>query len=248
MSSPVAATKPGVKKPRYLLTITLKIVLDLLIPTAGYYTLRGMGFGQLVALGITVLPAVAYFLYRVGRGQKVDAFETFILLIIAASDGASFIAGSPRLFLSTDGWTSFVISLACILSLRARRPLVYLLIRSLLDNTPLRVKYRTAEWEDIWERDQTFRRAWVVSTMVWAALDGIAGVIRMCIAFLVPVDTAPMLLGVVTITWVVGLQIWQSKFLKKQFRAAGTFAPKEPGPRLLSNDVVGLDSGSAQAA
>ncbi|HEV7649810.1 MAG TPA: VC0807 family protein [Actinophytocola sp.] len=226
-----AADRSGEKK-KYLLPVLAKIVIDVVIPIAGYYTLRSMGFAQVLALCLTSVPAVLYFLYRKSRGQRVDAFEVFLLVIIGVSNCATLLSANPRVFLSMDGWVSYGIALACFLSLSARRPLVYLLVKSLLDNTPLRVKHRTAEWDALWDRDPNFRRPWRVSTGVWGLLNVITGSIRLGIAFFAPVDLAPMLLGFMTLEIVVFTQVWQTWYLRRAFRKTGGFVPPDvPLPR-----------------
>lgn len=228
------------RKQRYFWPVVVKILLDLVAPTAGYYTLRGLGLSQIASLCIAALPAIAYYVYRIARGQKVDAFETFLLLIIAASDGASFINGNPRLFMSTDGFSSFVVAVACYISLWTRRPLVFLLIRSLLDNTPLRVKHRTSEWDGMWERDEKFRRPWIVSTVVWGVLNGVDGIARLFVAFLAPIDQAPGILGLLTLALVVVTQVWQTWYLRRCFRSTGAFVSALPQPPEVVPDVIGL--------
>ncbi len=228
------------RKPRYLWPVVVKILLDLVAPTAGYYTLRGLGMSQIASLCVAALPAVVYYLYRLARGRKVDAFETFLLLIIAASDGASFINGNPRLFLSVDGWTSFVVAIACYVSLWTRRPLVFLLVRSLLDNTPLRVKHRTAEWDGMWERDEKFHRPWIVSTVVWGILNGLDGIARLFVAFTAPIDQAPGILGLLTITLVVITQVWQTWYLRRCFRSTGAFVSALPAKEQEVAEVPGV--------
>jgi hypothetical protein len=225
------ADQNGAKR-KYLLPVIAKIVIDVVIPIAGYYTLRGMGFPQVLALCLTSVPAVLYFLYRKGRGQRVDAFEVFLLIVIGISNCATLLSANPRVFLSMDGWVSYGIALACFVSLSARRPLVYLLIRSLMDNTPLREKHRTDEWDALWDRDPVFRRPWRVSTIVWGVLNVITGSIRLGIAFLAPVDLAPMLLGFMTLEIVVFTQVWQTWYLRRAFRKTGGFVPPDfPRPR-----------------
>lgn len=228
MEKSAAVAEASGSKQRYLWPVIAKIVIDVVVPTAGYYTLRGMGVAQVAALCLTSVPAIAYFLYRKSRGHRVDAFEAFLLTIIVLSNTATLLAHDPRVFLSMDGWVSYGIALACFVSLRTRRPLVYLLIRSLMDNTPLRVKHRTAEWDGLYEREEWFRRPWRFSTLIWGLLNIVTGSIRLGIAFLAPVDLAPILLGIMTLEIVVVTQVWQTWYLRRSFRSRGGFVPADP--------------------
>jgi hypothetical protein len=228
MNKSEAVAEESGSKQRYLWPVIAKIVIDVVIPTAGYYTLRGMGVAQVAALCLTSVPAIAYFLYRKSRGHRVDAFEAFLLTIIVLSNTATLLAHDPRVFLSMDGWVSYGIALACFVSLRTRRPLVYLLIRSLMDNTPLRVKHRTGEWDGLYEREEWFRRPWRFSTLIWGLLNIVTGSIRLGIAFLAPVDLAPILLGIMTLEIVVVTQVWQTWYLRRSFRSRGGFVPADP--------------------
>jgi len=227
------ADQSGAKQ-KYLLPVLVKIFIDVVVPAAGYYALRGLGVVQVLALCLTSIPAVLYFLYRKGRGQRVDAFEVFLLIIIGISNCATLLSANPRVFLSMDGWVSYGIAAACFVSLSTRRPLVYLLIRSLMDNTPLRVKHRTGEWDGLWERDPGFRRPWRVSTIVWGVLNIVTGSIRLGIAFLAPVDLAPILLGIMTLEIVVFTQLWQTWYLRRAFGKRGGFVPPDDSRPHLS--------------
>src|SRR5262245_55666954 len=109
MSTSTEANVPAVEiEPEKLtyLPMIAKIVIDVVIPVAGYYALRAFGVPQITALVLTSVPAVAYFAYRLVRGRRIDAFELFVLAIVAASNTASVLDGSARLLLSMDGWVS----------------------------------------------------------------------------------------------------------------------------------------------
>jgi hypothetical protein len=239
------------KKKRYLWPWVAKIAIDVVIPTAGYYGLRAMGVAQVVALCLTAVPAVVYFLYRKARGQQVGAFETLLLMVVAASNTASLINGTPRITLSMDGWVSYGLAAACFISMSTRRPLVFLLVKSLLDATPLRVKHGTDQWDALWESEAWFRKPWRVSTVVWGVLNVITGSIRLGIAFFVPVDLAPLLLSIMTLEIVVVTQVWQTLYLKWYFKKHGAFpaddvaeAPEPPAPRVAVVEAVGVPTAS----
>jgi hypothetical protein len=242
MSNPQQAAEG--RKTRYFWPVVAKIALDLVVPTAGYYGLRAAGLTQLLALCLTTVPAIVYYGYRIWRGQKVDSFETFVLLIIASTDATSFISGSPRLSLSEDGWIGLILAASCLISLRTRRPLVYRFIQSLLDNTPLRVKHHTDEWDAMWAKDPSFRRPWIVSTVVWAVANTVVGVLRLGVAYLAPVDLAPLVLGVITIALVIGIQLFQTMYLRRCFKAQGAFI----SPLVRLGLPAGIDQLGVQAA
>jgi hypothetical protein len=237
MKSSIETEDRDAGKGRSFWPVIIKVMIDVVIPVAGYYALRAAGVAQLTALVLTSVPAVAFFLYRIVRGRRVDAFEVFVLAIVAASNAASFASGDPRLFLSMDGWVSLSIAAACFISLSTRRPLVYLLLRSLLDDTPLRRKLRTAQWEEAYERDRWFRRPWVFSTKVWGALSVVTGTVRLGIAFLLPVDLAPLLLGLMSLEIVVFLQVWQTWYLRGYFRRGRGFLPEQDKPETVGTIV-----------
>jgi hypothetical protein len=132
---------------------------------------------------------------------------------------------------------SFAIATACFVSLATRRSLVYLLIRSLLDSTPLRGKLRTAEWDEWYAESDWFRKPWVFSTKVWGAMSIVTGTARLCIAFLVPVDLAPLLLGIMTLDIVIFLQFWQTWYLRRYFGKGKGFLPEQDKPEQVETLV-----------
>lgn len=169
------------------------VLLEIVVPVAGYYVLRGFGAGALLALALCALPTVVFVLYRAIRRRTIDALAIFVLTIFAVSVGVSFVTGSPRFMLAKAGWFTGAIGVAFLVSLLLARPLAFTLARSMLAKSPWAAALRVAEWNELWPRHGWFRRAWRVSTVLWgvALIADAAG--RVLMAYALPVDAVPAL-------------------------------------------------------
>ncbi|OXM57302.1 hypothetical protein CFP71_08875 [Amycolatopsis thailandensis] len=169
------------------------VLLEIVVPLAGYYVLRGLGAGALAALALCALPTVAFVLYRAIRRRSIDTLAIFVLAIFAVSVGVSFVTGSPRFMLAKAGWFTGAVGAAFLISLLFTRPLAFGMGRSMLAKSPWADTLRVTEWNELWPRHGWFRRAWRVATVLWgvALLADAAG--RVLMAYALPVDAVPAL-------------------------------------------------------
>ncbi|MEU3626237.1 hypothetical protein BS329_04640 [Amycolatopsis coloradensis] len=193
------------------------VLLEIVVPVAGYYVLRGLGTDVLPALALGALPTVLFLLYRAIRLREIDTLAIFVLVVFAVSVGVSFITGSPRFMLAKAGWFTGAIGAAFLVSLLFTRPLAFTLARSMLAKSPWAEALRAADWNDLWPRHRWFRRAWRVATVLWgvALLADAAG--RVLMAYALPMDAVPALGTALYGVTFVAVQVLQHLY----FRHAG---------------------------
>lgn len=190
-------------------------LIDLVVPVAGYYLLRAAGVGQVAALVLAVLPTTAFLVYQSIRRRKVDALGMFVLTLVVASVAVTFITGSPRFLLAKSGWFTGIIALGFFGTLLLARPLSFTLARALLGRMPLGRKLRTGEWDEFWARSPRFRRTWRVSTVLWGTGMLFDAVVRVVMAYTLPVDAVPALgAGLVAATF-LGIQVAQHVYFTR---------------------------------
>ncbi|WP_181776172.1 VC0807 family protein [Amycolatopsis pittospori] len=191
------------------------VLLEIVVPVAGYYVLRAFGMDVLLALALCALPTVLFVLYRAIRLRKVDTFAIFVLTIFAVSVGVSFVTGSPRFMLAKAGWFTGAIGAAFLVSLLFTRPLAFTLARSMLARSPWAETLRATEWNDLWPRHRWFRRAWRVATVLWGVglLADAAG--RVLMAYALPVDAVPALGTALYGVTFVAVQVMQHLYFRR---------------------------------
>ena len=188
------------------------LVTDLAGPIVLYYGLRAAGAGNVVALTVGTVPPLLSAVVKFIRQRKVDALGVFVAAIFVLSIAASLVTDSPRFLLLKDGWLTGAAGGAFLASLWGRRPLAFGFSRPLLER---RFSSGEETWDDLWDRVPAFRRIWQVSTAFWGVGLILDAVLRVVIAYVLPVDLVPLWngiqYGVFTLLMLVITNIYQAR-------------------------------------
>jgi hypothetical protein len=168
------------------------LVFDIGAPTGLYYALHGAGLSNLAALSIAaVLPALAAVCKLVVK-HRVDAVALVVLATIVLTVVLSLVAHNPRFLLARDGLITALWGFWFIATVRGSRPAAFLFARPLMEG---RKVFGTRPWDWLWETDARFRRIWRISTVIWGAGMLADAVIRVVMAYSLPVEVVPALGG-----------------------------------------------------
>ncbi|GLY63828.1 VC0807 family protein [Amycolatopsis taiwanensis] len=192
------------------------VLIDLVVPVAGFYVLRAAGAGVVASLVLSSAPTTLFLVYQAIRRRRLDALAVFVLVIMAASVGASFVTGSPRFLLAKDGWFTAAIGIAFLTTLLRARPLAFTLSRALLTRTGMAARFQTGSWDHRWATIPWFRRVWRTATVLWGAgllLDAAA---RVIMSYTLPVDTVPALGGALWAVTFLALQVIQHFYFTRK--------------------------------
>ncbi|MFD9690916.1 VC0807 family protein [Kitasatospora sp. NPDC059146] len=183
--------------------LLLGVAWDVVVPIAVYYGLRAAGVGVFGALlAGAVLPALTTAV-RWLRTRSLEGMAGFIAGTMLLGVAAALVSGSPRFLLAKDGWLTGVAGLWFLVSVRARRPLLFHAGRPLLEG---RFRSDGTSWDVLWEREPAFRRIWRVSTAIWGVAMLLDAAARVVMAYTLPVDAVP---GLGALLWPVTLVLLQ---------------------------------------
>lgn len=212
-----AETRAKRKRPAWLRPGLLWFGFDLLAPTALLYVLLWLGFGLYVGLlaSASVSAVSALVSYRRGTGNR--RFAPYMLALSVAGFGIALVAGSDRFLLAKESVLTAMVGCWFLGSLWTARPLTYLFTRPLLER---RFSRKSRSWEELWEREPRFRRIWYVSTVMWGVATLIDAVLRVVLAYTLPVHVVPamqtalivvtiLVMQVVTNVYYVGAGLWR---------------------------------------
>lgn len=202
-------------------------VVSLAVPVALYYVLRGAGVEVYAALLVTGVLSAAPSVYQLARGRLVGRIPLYFSFMSIAALLISLVPGDERFLLAKGAVLTAATAGVFVLSLRARRPVVFALTRPLLEgrwNWP-------AAWDFLYEESSRFRRMWRTSTLMWAAglLADAAG--RVWMAFTFPPDVVPALATGLYVATIVVLNVAVNVY----YIACGVF---NRGSRLYDRDLV----------
>jgi hypothetical protein len=206
-------------------SIAMIVIVYVAAPVAVYSLLRSAGMTVLTALLLSgVLPALGVTISAI-RNRRLDAIGALVLAGIAV--GA--VSHSTRLLLVQGSVTTAVFGVACLGSLRARRPLMFSL--ALEFTGPGTAKGR--EMTRLWQYDG-YRRVFRTITAVWGAAFLLEAALRVVIVYNISTGMALASSAVTPFLWVAILSAWTVTYgahhKKKGERLTAT--SEVPGPSL----------------
>ncbi|MDH2427520.1 VC0807 family protein [Sphaerisporangium sp. TRM90804] len=165
------------------------LAVDIAIPVGLYYVLRWAGLSYQAALLVSALaPGVSGLLGLRGR-RGPSHLSIFVSVMTVATVATSLISDSPRFLLAKEGVLALVSGVWILVSAR-NRPLVLPFARALLGH---RVGPGRPGWDVLWERLPRFRRLWRVVGAMWGVGLILDAVVRIVMAYTLPVDAVPAL-------------------------------------------------------
>ncbi|KAF3463556.1 VC0807 family protein [Streptomyces sp. Tu 3180] len=199
-----------------------------MLPVGLYYALRAAGTSEITALLLSGCAPAVHTLHSAVRHRKLDAIGVFITALLLVSAAASLMTSDPRVALARNGLFTALAGVWLLVTLFTARPFTYQALRTLLPG-------RTAVLEELWETDAAFRRVWRGLTVLWGVGLLCDALLRLVMAYSLPVDTVPALDGVLyAVSW-IGLQIvtqvvlFRTRTLRKIF-AGGAARGAAPLP------------------
>ncbi|AXK36638.1 hypothetical protein DVA86_32795 [Streptomyces armeniacus] len=171
------------------------LLCDLVLPMGLFYVFRAAGLGQLPSLLLSAAPPALHTLYSMTKHRRVDTLGVFVLGIVVLSASVSAISGDPRAVLVRGAVLTGLISLWILSTIWLARPFVFRALEALLPG-------KRAKLDQLWREDAAFRRIWQRLTVLWGCGLLADAVIRLVMAYTLPVDTVPALEGILyAVTW-----------------------------------------------
>lgn len=166
------------------------LAIGIAVPTALYYILHGAGLSNLAALSLAaILPSVST-VYNLVVRRRVDGLSLVVVATIVLTVALSLVAHDPRFLLARDGLVTGLWGLWFFITLRGRRPAAFLFAKPLMEG---RKAFGTRAWDPLWEASAQFRRIWRFSTVVFGTGLVVDAVIRVVMAYSLPVAVVPAL-------------------------------------------------------
>lgn len=170
----------------------LRFVIDFAAPTAMFYVLRALGVGLYPTLVLSAVLPAGFGIVRWLRSRERDGLAVYMLSMLVLSALVSLVSGSPRFLLAREGWLTGVTGVWFIASVRAARPLAFHYTRPILEGRR-RLADIPGDWDGLWEHLPRFRRVWRVGSALWGVALLADSVVRVIMAYTLPVNAVPAL-------------------------------------------------------
>ncbi|MFF2811348.1 VC0807 family protein [Streptomyces sp. NPDC058000] len=182
MKSPASTSPHLAQKLRAL----APMILDLVIPIAGFYVLHQMvGLSQVWALTLAGAAGGAWTLIHTIQRRKLDVIGLLVVLEMALTVGLLFISDDPRLVAAKPSFYTLLAAVYLLFTCVAGRPLVYVAATPMAtDGDP----GRTVAYEQAWERSKPFRARERAVTAAFGLAALIDAVLRVVVVYSYDVD------------------------------------------------------------
>ncbi|MBO0786206.1 MAG: hypothetical protein J2P33_09025, partial [Actinobacteria bacterium] len=193
---------PGQAAARFR-SLAMIAVFDIGAPLAAYNLMRSAGLPAVTALVLSGVFPAAGLAARAIMHRRADAVGAVVLAGILVGTVAGLITHNARLVLLEGSVPTAVFGLACLGSLRARRPLMFSI--ALEFNGPETASGR--EFTSLW-RHEEFRRLFRVITAVWGVSFLAEAALRVVIVYNTSTSTALALSKVTPFIWAGVMMAW----------------------------------------
>ncbi|MDQ1672627.1 MAG: hypothetical protein QOC98_1189 [Frankiaceae bacterium] len=143
-------------------TLLTTLIFDIGGPLLTYRVLHAAGVGDVVALIASgVPPALGVGIAGI-RHARLDVIGALVLLGVVVGASLGLLTREPRLVLLEGAVPTLLFSMACLLSVLLRRPLMFVLLQAMAGTRGI-----TAAEVRAWGRESANRDDFRVVTLVW---------------------------------------------------------------------------------
>jgi intracellular septation protein A len=197
------AAGPAPAKGGLVRSIATIVIVDVAAPLAAYSLLRSAGLSAVAALLLSgVFPALNVTISAI-RHRRLDLVGALVLAGIAVGAVLGLVSHSTRLLLVEGSVPTAIFGLACLGSLRARRPLMFGFALEFTGPDTARGREMTRLWQY-----EGYRRVFRTITAVWGAAFLLEAAVRVVIVYNTSTGTALASSKVTPFLWTGILSAW----------------------------------------
>jgi hypothetical protein len=212
------------------------LIFDLGGPLLTYTLLRSGGMSTVSALIISgIFPALGIAISAV-VDRRLDLIGVVVLAGLVVGTVAGLVSDNARLYLVEGAVPSLVFALACLGSLRSRKPLIYRFAVDLLGPDTPKGREVVGAW-----KYPGFRRAFQVITAAWGVAYLVEVAARLVVVETTSTGIALLFSKLVPYVFAFSLSVWTlgyGEHEKKKAERLAAAAAEDPGaPAAVSADT-----------
>jgi hypothetical protein len=193
------------KSVRNALVVT--VGCDIVGPIAVFYALRATGLSVLVASLLACLVPSASAGVQFVRRRRLDQVACLTIAVLLLAVVLALVSNDPRLVLAKDGFITGVIGLWALGTLASRRPLYFVLARPFGEETD-------EDWDAKWATEAGFRHRIRTITSVWGVGLAVDAVVKVALAYLLPINAVPGVAGIQCAVVFCGLVYFTVRYVR----------------------------------
>ncbi|QIS08438.1 VC0807 family protein [Nocardia arthritidis] len=187
-----------------LLTMLRPMALDIGLPLIAYYGTTALGYSDFTGLLAGTVFSGGLLGYQAIRARKLDGMSVLMLAIFAFGLATSLITGDPRMMIVKDSAGTLTAGVAILVSALIGRPLTYYGAHKAIST---RGPEALAAFEEKYRTIPAVRRSFVHVGYLWGVGLSAEAVLRVVLAFQLPVHTMVWLSTVLMVATMTGLMV-----------------------------------------
>ena len=205
------------------------LIVDVAAPLAAYSLLRSAGLSAVTALLLSGVFPAAGVAIGVARNRRLDVVGALVLAGIVVGTILGLATHSAKLLLVEGSVPTAVFGVACLGSLRARRPLMFSFALEFTGpDTP-----QGREMTTLWQHEE-FRRIFRIITAVWGVGFLLEAAVRVVIVYHTSTGTALASSKATPFIWAAALSAWTVAYGTRQRKKGERPAPATSGGERLA--------------
>jgi hypothetical protein len=201
------------------------VVFDLGGPLLVYTLLRSAGMSTVAALILSGIPPALGIAIGALVDRRLDVIGVLVLAGLLVGTVAGLVSHNPRLYLVEGAVPSLVFALACLISLRSAKPLIYRFAVEILGPDSPKGRDVTGAW-----RYPSFRRAFRVITLAWGIAYLFEVAARLVVVEITSTGIALLFSKLVPYAFAICLSAWTVAYGEHEKRKAERLAAAAGGP------------------
>jgi hypothetical protein len=215
--------------------LAMILVFDLGGPLLAYSLLRSAGLSAVAALLLSGIPPGLGIVIGAVVDRRLDIIGVVVLAGLAVGTVAGLVSNNARLYLVEGAVPSLVFAVACLISLRSRKPLIYRLAVELLGRDTPKGREVVGAWQY-----PGFRRAFRVITAAWGVAYLFEVAARLVVVELTSTGIALLFSKLIPYLFAFTLSLWTLVYGEHEKRKAERLAAaaEDPGaPAAVAADT-----------
>ncbi|WP_234430635.1 VC0807 family protein [Streptomyces sp. NRRL F-4489] len=193
--------------------LAAQLVFELALPLGSYYGLRAAGLGEWLAMAVGGALLLPWIVYGIVRQRRLEAMAVFTLSLVVVGTVLTLVTGSPRVLMIRDSWLTAAIGLWIVGTLFTRRPFIMTASRGIVIAKV--GEAGLASWEAKWDAEPAFRHHLRLVSAVWGGVFLLDALLRVVLAYTIPVDSFPLVSTVLWLALLGGLLTWHNWYLTR---------------------------------
>jgi hypothetical protein len=212
--------------------IAMILVFDLGGPLLVYSLLRSAGLSAVTALILSGILPVLGILISAVVDRRLDIIGVLVLAGLAVGTVAGLVSNNARLYLVEGAVPSLVFAVACLISLRSRKPLIYRFTVELLGQDTPKGREVVGAWQY-----PGFRRAFRVITAAWGVAYFFEVAARLVVVEITSTGIALLFSKLIPYLFAFTLSLWTLVYGEHEKKKAERLAAAAGDPGAPSADT-----------